>query len=163
MKTSTSVPLRYILFSLLAVTVLACASKKPKLLMFEYLPAVFEHEYIESEAKVYLVNDPKRYQELLDELKMKQQDRETYTEYWEKNSLLLIYGGTRPSSGYNIQTDSILVTGKSLAVIATLTKPGDNCMVADVITYPVQLLSIPKSAAQGDIKFKLKTISKACR
>lgn len=163
MKRFINVPSPYILFSLFAITLTACAVNKSQLLSFEYLPAVFEHEYSENEAKVYLVNDQNSYNALLTKLKMKQQDRTAYAEYWENNSLLLVYGGTRPSSGYYIQTDSLLQKGKTLEVIATLTGPGENCMVAEMITYPMQLLAIPKTKVKGDIKLHLKPVSKACR
>lgn len=163
MKTSISARSRYILFSLLAIFILACASNKPTLLTFEYLPAVYEHEYIETEAKVYLINDQESYNALLGQLKMRQQDRDEYSEYWSNNTLLLVYGGTRPSSGYYIQTDTIISSAKKLEVFATLTEPGANCMVADVISYPVQLLAIPKTNYSGDIKLVMKSTSKPCR
>jgi len=163
MKTSINVRSRYILFSLLTALLFGCASNKPTLMSFEYLPAVFEHEYAENEAKAYLINDQETYNELLGKLKMRQQDRDEYNEYWENNSLLLVYGGTRPSSGYNIQTDTVISTGKKLEVFATLTEPGANCMVADMISYPMQLLAIPKTSANDDIKLVLKSSSKPCR
>lgn len=154
---------RYILFSLLAVVLSSCGANKPQMLSFEYLPAVYEHEYVEQEAKAYLVNDQESYNELLAKLKIKQQDRDEYTEYWENSSLLLVYGGTRPSTGYAIQTDSISQQGKKMRVSALFIEPGDNCMVADMITYPFQLLAIPKTYVKEDIELVLRSRKKACR
>jgi len=162
MKSFTNVHLRYILFSLLATLSLGCASQKPQLLSFEYLPAVFEHEYVEQAPGAWLINDQESYNKLLTELKMQQQDGKEFTSYWEKNSLLLVYGGTCPSGGYYIQTDSILSEGKQLQVIATLTGPGADCAVTDMITYPLQLLAIPKNQTRNEIKLVLKSKSKPC-
>lgn len=163
MKRFINVPSHYILFSLLAVFSIGCASNKPQLMTFEYLPAVFEHEYAENEAKAYLINDQESYYKLLGQLKMRQQDRDEYAEYWENYSLLLVYGGTRPSTGYNIQTDSVVTVGNKMKVSALLHEPGDNCMVADMITYPLQLLAIPKIYIKEDIELVLKSRKKPCR
>ncbi len=163
MKLFTNERSLYILFSLLLIFGISCVASKAHLLSFEYLPAVFEHEYAEKEAKAYLINDQEDYYKLLKELKMRQQDRDEYGEYWEKYSLLLVYGGTRPSSGYHIQTDTIIQKGKEMEVLATLHEPGNNCMVADMITYPVQLLAIPKTYVKGDIGLVIKSRKKPCR
>lgn len=163
MKSFTNVHSRYILFSLLAVFISSCAAKKPQLLGFEYLPAVYEHEYVEHPAKAYLLNDQESYDKLLGELKIKQQGRSDYSDYWENSSLLLVYGGTRPTSGYNIQTDSISYLGKGMKITAIFIEPGENCVVSDMITYPFQLLAIPKTYVKEEIELVLKSRKKPCR
>jgi len=130
---------------------------------FEFLPAVFEHEYAENEAKAYLLNDQESYDKLLKNLKMRQQDRIEYTEYWENYSLLLVYGGTRPTSGYNIHTSAVTRIGKNMEVTALLTGPGADCAVSDMITYPLQLLAIPKIYIKEEIKLTLTPRNKPCQ
>jgi hypothetical protein len=162
MKRFINVPL---VFSWLSLGLLlsSCGANKPTVLSFEYLPAVYEHSYNEKPAQAYLVNSDSEYLALLDSLGIRQQDEIFYESYWAANSLLLVYGGMRPSSGYSLQTDSLIRRGKEIEIRATLFKPGDDCMVADVISYPFQLLAIPKSTANTRFKLLITEKSKRCR
>lgn len=141
----------------------SCGSKKPAVLSFEYLPAVYEHSYNEKPAQAYLVNSDADYLALLDTLGIRQQDEIFYDSYWAANSLLLVYGGMRPSSGFSLQTDSLIRRGNEIEIRATLVKPGDDCMVADVISYPFQLLAIPKSKENTRFKLSITEKTKRCR
>ncbi|GEM_PF-1206384 len=164
MKTSINVRWRYILFSFLLAGSFSCASRKQAVpLSFEYLTAVYEHEYSENGPKAYLINDAAQYQAVLGELKIRQQDKSDYESYWKTNSLLLVYGGTRPSSGFSLSTELVTQKGDSLLIEAILTKPGNNCMVSDMITYPFQLIAIPRTSQKAVPALQLKEKEKACQ
>jgi hypothetical protein len=160
MKHFTNAPaLLFLLSSLL----LSCATQKPEALSFEYLSGVYEHRYVEKGAEVQLIGSAAEYESKLKALGCTPQGKEMEGFDFEKRSLILLFGGTRPSSGYSIQTDSLIRTGKSLKLVAVLQKPGENCVVADMISYPMQLLAIDKPAKGTALTLSLKENTTDCQ
>jgi hypothetical protein len=160
MKHFTNAPaLLFLLSSLL----LSCASQKPEALSFEYLSGVYEHQFVEKGPEVQLISSAAEYESSLKALGCTPQGKEIEGFDFEKRSLVLLFGGTRPSSGYSIQTDSLVRTGKALELVGVLQKPGENCIVADMISYPMQLLAIDKPVSGTVLTLRLKETTTNCR
>lgn len=146
----------------LTVLLFSCASNKPTLLTFEYLPADFQSMYNEKGPNIYIINNDMDMQNVLKELQMQPMNDADYSFFYENNSLVLIYGGMQPTTGYKIDLQSVTLTKGKLEVLAELHSPGEGCLMGDMITYPVQLIAIQKIDSQ-DVKLSMQVIAKPCR
>jgi len=66
--------------------------------------------------------------------------------YWvteNDKTYLVVTAGEKPSAGYAIEIKEITYNGEQLQVIAQLKGPGPGDIVAEVLTYPMIVLSIP--------------------
>lgn len=72
---------------------------------------------------------------------------------FEKNQVILITMGEQTSGGYTLKTDSVTNIKTGIAINATAKKPGASCMTTSVMTYPYQMISIPKTNQK--IEFKI--------
>lgn len=63
---------------------------------------------------------------------------------FEREIVVAIFLGTRPSSGYAIRADRIRVEGGWLKVWYTETQPGYGCAVLPVISYPTLWLRVER-------------------
>ncbi|MCB0402822.1 MAG: protease complex subunit PrcB family protein [Flavobacteriales bacterium] len=63
----------------------------------------------------------------------------------EEFDVILVALGERNSGGYSIQVESAVSIGNAVTVTVIETKPGSNCMTTEAITYPFQLVQIPKT------------------
>lgn len=140
----------------------SCASKKPQLLTFEYLPADFQSMYNEQAANIYVINSEKEMQEVLKGLKMQQINEVDYSYFYENNSLVLVYGGMQRTTGYKINLESATLTKGRLEVLAELQTPGEGCSMGDMITYPVQLIAIQKIEGK-EVSLDMPSIAKPCK
>ena len=61
-----------------------------------------------------------------------------------KESVIVAFAGEEPTAGYSIGVMKITDTGERMVTIQ-LTAPGPSCSVAEVVTAPYQILSIPKT------------------
>ena len=68
-----------------------------------------------------------------------------------KRTVLAVFLGSRPSAGFSAEITATRQEGKTLIVEWRELRPGRDSMVAQVITSPALLVSIPKF--DGDIKF----------
>jgi hypothetical protein len=141
---------------------MACASNKPKLLSFEYLPSNFQSMYNEKSASIHVINNEEEMQEVLKELQMQPINEVDYSFFYQNNSLVLIYGGMQRTTGYKVDLQSVTLTKGKLQVLAELHTPGEGCIMGDMITYPVQLIAIQK--IEGDnASLDMPTVAKPCR
>lgn len=60
------------------------------------------------------------------------------------STVLALFAGERRTGGYQITITRILNDRGTLRVIAQETTPGQGCFVAQVLTYPYQMVQIPK-------------------
>jgi hypothetical protein len=67
-------------------------------------------------------------------------------------SVILITMGEQTSGGYTINIKSILNSKSEEKVAVNESKPGASCMTTSVMTYPFQLIMLPKTA--GKISFE---------
>ncbi|MDP2188946.1 MAG: protease complex subunit PrcB family protein [Sphingobacteriaceae bacterium] len=141
---------------------MGCASNKPKLLTFEYLPSDFQSMYNEKGANIYVINNDNEMQEVLKELQMQPINEVDYSFFYQNNSLVLIYGGMQRTTGYKVDLQSVTLTKGKLQVLAELHTPGEGCLMGDMITYPVQLIAIEKIAGK-DVSLDMPVVAKPCR
>ncbi|MGV3708599.1 MAG: protease complex subunit PrcB family protein [Gemmatimonas sp.] len=69
-----------------------------------------------------------------------------------KTSLVLLALGDRNTGGYSVKTDSVSEQAGNVTVHFTVTSPGSDCMSAQMLTAPVQVISFDKP--RGTIQFK---------
>lgn len=67
--------------------------------------------------------------------------KEHTIDFNSKQSVLLSMG-TRSSGGYSIKTETIEDHGNYIKLKVLLTKPGNNCMVSQMLTSPYQFIEI---------------------
>jgi hypothetical protein len=69
------------------------------------------------------------------------------------NQMLIgVFAGRKPTAGYSIAIEKILEGPKSIVVEYSEKQPSPESMVAMVITYPCQIVSVPRS--EKTIEFK---------
>jgi hypothetical protein len=85
-------------------------------------------------------------------------DQETYQNFLSTNQLMInspvdlrettviaLFMGFRPSGGYSINVTKIEEKNDMLYVHVVQRIPGENCINIQMITYPYQVVSIPKT------------------
>ena len=68
-----------------------------------------------------------------------------------KRTVIAVFLGSRPSAGFSAEVAATRQEGNTLIVEWREVRPGGDSMVAQVITSPALLVSIPRF--DGDIKF----------
>ena len=68
--------------------------------------------------------------------------------------------GPRNTAGYGIRADSVTSSAENLTVHYTVTSPGPGCMNAQMMTSPVDVISIAR--ASGQVRFIRETVIKQC-
>lgn len=63
---------------------------------------------------------------------------------FEKYTLIAVFMGELPTSGYKINIDKIIEEKKDVKVFLTETSPGKDCQVNQVFTYPYKAIEVPK-------------------
>lgn len=141
----------------------SCMSTKVSELSFEYVPADFFSTYNELPPQVYLINGQAEFDSICKLLQLEPGMHEVdYNVYFKENSLLLVYGGMQRTTGYDVNTLSVLAGKKSLHLKLELIRPGQQCMVADMITYPLQILAVEKME-DVELSFDWVARDKDCR
>lgn len=155
----------FLLFVLVGALLLgaACSSQKPTELSFELLPANFTPMYNELPATVYAVNSQAAWDSLSKRLQLQFAENEMdLTGYFKTHTLLLVYAGWQRTTGYQLDTKALTQTGKLITVQAKLFTPGEGCLMADMITFPMQLLAVPKGKKRT-YSLQMQAEAKACR
>ena len=71
---------------------------------------------------------------------------------FSKRTVAAVFLGSRPSAGYGVEVIGTRRDGKALVVTWREIRPGRDSLLAQVITSPAHLVSIPKF--DGDIRFE---------
>ena len=71
---------------------------------------------------------------------------------FSKRTVAAVFLGSRPSAGYGVEVIGTRQDGKALVVTWREIRPGRDSLLAQVITSPAHLVSIPKF--DGDIRFE---------
>lgn len=142
---------------LLALPLLAgCAANKPQQLQYEILPVDYRVAKADAAPGSYLMQSVADLNKLIDELGLEPVSHEyDYAPYFENNDLLLIYGGQKPTTGFKVSTLEISASKKVLNVKAELQTPKAGCVLAQMITYPMELMAIPKFKSGINQQFEL--------
>jgi hypothetical protein len=72
---------------------------------------------------------------------------------FSKEMIVGVFLGSRPTPGYGVTIVSAVEEGNMLRVRYRETLPSPDAISAQVITFPYQIVAIPKSAAT-DVKFE---------
>ncbi len=72
---------------------------------------------------------------------------------FSKEIVVGVFLGTKPTAGFSVTIVSAATEGNVLHVRYRETSPPRDAITAQVITYPYQIVAIPKSAAT-DVKFE---------
>lgn len=141
----------------------ACSSQKPTELSFELLPADFVPMYNELPAMLYVVNSQAEWDSLSARLQLQfTQNEMDFTSYYSTHTLLLVYAGWQRTTGYQLDTKSLIQTGRLVTAHAKLSTPGEGCLMADMITFPMQLIAVPKGKKRS-YSLEMEKVSKDCR
>lgn len=113
---------------------------------FENIQVRYQSAYHEAKPNAYLINTTADLERVLQELKLTPNAGSIdLTDFLAEQSLLLVYGGNRPTSGHKLHVLKVTRNRKELVIKSRLFVPGTNCYVPQVITYPLQVVAIPKT------------------
>lgn len=91
-------------------------------------------------------------------------DQETWTRVWtqafcdsyscpptpqvdfEHRTVLVVFLGQKPTSGYAVNVTQVTQQGSELHVLVTLTTPGRSCGEYEVLTFPFHFVDLPKTS-----------------
>jgi hypothetical protein len=68
--------------------------------------------------------------------------------------------GTRPSSGYDVTIEGMVVESDGATVLVVETTPGNNCVVLTVLTHPGVLVKMAR--IEGPVRFQQRTQTRTC-
>lgn len=113
---------------------------------FENIQVRYQSAMNEAKPNAFLINTEADLQRVLQDLKLTASPGSIdLTAFLADQSLLLVYGGNRPSSGHKLHVLKVTRNRKELVVKSRLFVPGANCYVPQVVTYPLQVVAIPKT------------------
>jgi len=58
------------------------------------------------------------------------------------HAVIAVFAGQQPTAGYSIEVSKVEDTAVRMVTV-TLTKPGDGCILAQTVTAPYELISVP--------------------
>ncbi|MFN3528861.1 MAG: protease complex subunit PrcB family protein [Bacteroidia bacterium] len=129
-----------------ALLLTGCRTHKPVALAYEIVPVDYRLSNENAAPGFYLMRSMNDMDKLIAALGLEPVSHEyDYSVYFGEYDLLLIYGGQKATSGYKIEALEVRGSKKSLRVIAELQSPKSGCLLAQMITYPMQLIAIPKT------------------
>lgn len=76
------------------------------------------------------------------------------------NMVVLLALGQRRTGGYTIRFDSITREGAGAVVHYTATSPGPGCMTTQMITSPIDVVSVP--SVEGAVRFERSDVTDRC-
>ena len=71
---------------------------------------------------------------------------------FNKNMVLAVFLGSRPSGGFAVQITSAERVGDALVVTWSERRPGPDSMAAQVMTAPAQMVAVPRF--DGPVRFQ---------
>jgi hypothetical protein len=78
-------------------------------------------------------------------------------------SVIAVFQGSQPSSGYSTTVTRLVKSGKKLKVLVREVLPADDCPVLLVITRPYEIIRTAKVRDADRVVFKVKQDVKVCR
>ncbi|MFN3528860.1 MAG: protease complex subunit PrcB family protein [Bacteroidia bacterium] len=137
---------QFLFLFVLVIGLNGCASKKQQTVLFENIQVRYESMYNELGPNAFLINTKAELDSVQSLLELSPaKGMPDLSLFLEDRSLVLVYGGMRPSAGYRLHVLKLSRTKNELFIRTRLFKPGENCYVSTVITYPLQVVAIPKT------------------
>jgi hypothetical protein len=69
----------------------------------------------------------------------------------ENAQLVAISVGQKPSGGYTIEVQEVRETEQAIKIAVREEVPGENCITTSALTYPYQVISIPRSEKRVEV------------
>ena len=73
---------------------------------------------------------------------------------FSQSILVIVFAGEKPSGGYTIQVKRIIQTDQEVVVYVTETKPARDQLAITQITYPYQIVILPRTTLPVHFKFE---------
>lgn len=77
-----------------------------------------------------------------------------------KRMVVFLATGERRTGGYSVRFDGVAAVPGGVTVRYTLTVPGPQCMTAQMLTSPVDLVSVPR--VDGTVQFQPQRVVQPC-
>ncbi len=77
-----------------------------------------------------------------------------------KTTIVLVAIGSRNTGGHTVRVDSLISASGGTTVHYTVTSPGSRCMSMQMLTAPVEVISIDR--VSGVVRFKKRSVSGGC-
>jgi hypothetical protein len=130
-------------------TVLGCASQKGQMIIFENVQVRYDGAHPKQGPNAYIINSEERLRAVLADLQLNPRiGNPDLTAYLPEYTLIVVYGGIRKTGGHRLHVTKIIQKKRELVVRARMLQPGPNCNTSSVISYPVQIVAIPKNATK---------------
>src|ERR1044071_4637030 len=81
---------------------------------------------------------------------------------FNEHSIIAVFQGNQPSSGYDISITKLVKSGKKLKIHVKEVSPDMPCKVILVITQPFQIIQTEKITDASKVKFKVKSQITRC-
>lgn len=81
---------------------------------------------------------------------------------FEQHSVIAVFQGNQPSSGYSISITKVVKTGKNIKVHVKEVVPEDSCTVMMVLTQPAHIVVTDKIRHPDRVSFREKLHLKRC-
>ena len=81
---------------------------------------------------------------------------------FNQHSIVAVFQGNQPSSGYDISITKVMMSGKKIKVYVKEVSPDLPCKVLLVITQPFQIIQTEKIEDASKVKFKVKSKTISC-
>ena len=79
---------------------------------------------------------------------------------FSKTTVLLVALGSRNTGGHTVRIDSVVSASSAITVFYTTTSPGSRCMSMQMLTAPVEVISVDR--VPGAVRFRKKSVTGAC-
>lgn len=155
--------IRIATFVITSLLLLSCASAQ-----HANQPVGFETlaKYVMSghtEKKNYVITSKEDWERLWDKVASNSYPRPAAPEVdFSKQSLIAVFQGSQPSSGYSISVERLVKSGKKLKVYVREVSPADECRVLLVLTQPFEIIRTDKIEDVDRVVFKVKQEITAC-
>jgi hypothetical protein len=153
----------YAYFIIVSFLLSACAASKPKTIEFEVIPTQFQVAFQEIGPRMFVLKNEQDLLKAMAFLKLEAPEGPPdLSFYFPQHTVVLLYAGMQRSSGYMFGAEAVEVKKQAVSITARLLQPAADCMVSDVLTYPMQLIAIEHLGAT-DFNLDLVNAIRPCR
>jgi hypothetical protein len=132
----------------LILTVSGCASKKGNMVLFENVQMRFQVNETNEKPAIFLINNSADLSRVLSSLELvPARGMPDLNIFLEDRSLIVIHAGRRISANNKLYVIKVVENKKGMTVRARILVPGQNCGNNNSVTYPVQVIAVPKVLA----------------
>ncbi len=123
---------------------------------FESIESGFRPERRANGTEVFIINNAEEYERVIGSL-----DNKTEINF-EENSIIAVLLGQRRTGGYNVEIDEIREKEDKIVIHATETRPGKDCGVIQVLTYPYEVVLVENIEEETEVEIDLTVETRDC-